>query len=274
MEITFAAGGSIPQLGLGTYPMDDAEAERVIAEAIDMGYRLVDTAFAYRNETGVGRGLRAASVPREQVFVTTKFNRESHSIAGVAQAWEDSCRRLGLDYIDLMLIHWPNPSHDQFVQAWEGLIALREQGKVRHIGVSNFLPEHTDKLIAATGVAPDLDQIEVHPAYSQPLVREYNAGRGIVTQSWSPLAPGTGLLGLPLVTELADKYGCTPGQTVLAWHFALGLSAVPKSSNPARLAENLASQSVVLETADVERLAALQGSNPSARHLDPNSFGH
>ncbi len=271
-QLTFHDGGRIPAIGLGTWPMDDAEAERVVAEAIGLGYRLVDTAFAYGNETGVGRGVKASGVPREQVFLTSKFNREWHSVAGVAEAWEDSARKLGVDYIDLYLIHWPNPDQDRYVEAWEGLVALQQQGKVRHIGTSNFLPEHLERIIAATGVVPVLDQLQVNPRYLQAEARAYNADHGIVTQSWSPLGQGTGLLEQPVVVETAAKAGVTPGELVLAWHLAMGMCTIPKSSDPVRLARNLAAAEIVLDPADVAALCTLDGTEPDIKH--PSSFWH
>ena len=204
-QIPFATSGSIPAVGLGTWPMDDAECETAVASAIDLGYRLVDTAYAYGNEVGVGRGVAASSVPREDVFVTTKFNKEWHSVAGVAETTEASLRRLGLDYLDLLLVHWPNPDQDRYVEAWEGFIAVRDRGLVRHVGVSNFLPEHTERIIAATGVAPELDQLQINPRWTQPAARAFNAEHGIVTQAWRPLGMGGDLLELPAVTGLAAK---------------------------------------------------------------------
>jgi 2,5-diketo-D-gluconate reductase A len=272
MSIAFSTTGAIPTIGLGTWPMDDAEAESVVAQAIDLGYRLVDTAYAYGNETGVGRGVAAASVARDDVFVTTKFNKEWHSRDGVAETTEASLRRLGLDYLDLLLVHWPNPDQDAYVEAWEGLIAVRERGLVRHIGVSNFLPEHIERIIAATGVTPELDQLQINPRWTQPESRAFNAAHGIVTQSWRPLGLGGELLTLPLVVDLADKYGVTPGQLVLAWHVSLGLSATPKSADPVRLALNLAAQDLVLEAADVAALSALDGTEPDV--TSPYTFGH
>ena len=203
MSIAFSTYGSIPTIGLGTWPMDDSRAEVAVASALDLGYRLLDTAYAYGNEVGVGRGLAASGVAREDVFVTTKFNKEWPSIAGVAETTEASMRRLGLDYLDLLLVHWPNPDQDQYVEAWEGLIAVRERGLVRHIGVSNFMPEHIDRLVAATGVTPELDQVQINPRWAQPELRAYNAAHGILTQSWRPLGMGGDLLELPLIVGLA-----------------------------------------------------------------------
>lgn len=270
--VRLADGGQLPRIGLGTWPMDDAEAERVVAEAIDLGYRLVDTAYAYGNETGVGRGLRAGGAAREDVFVTTKLNAHSHSVEGVAQAWADAVGRLGVEYVDLMLIHWPNPWQDRYVEAWEGLVELREQGKVQHIGVSNFLPAHVDRIVAATGVVPVLNQLQINPRYLQPEARAYDDAHGIVTQSWSPLGQGTGLLEVPLLREIADQHACAPGQLVLAWHLHHGLAVIPKSSRRARLVENLDAARIALAPADVARLDALDGTEPDVKH--PESFGH
>ena len=252
--------------------MDDAEAAVVVAEAIDLGYRLVDTAFAYGNEIGVGRGVQASSVPREDVFITTKFNRHSHSVAGVAEAWAESARKLGVEYIDLMLIHWPNPDQDRYVQAWEGLIALREQGKVRHIGVSSFLQEHLDRVINATGVVPELNQLQINPRYLQAETVALDDSVGIVSQSWSPLGQGNDLLADPLFDELAGKYTCTPAQVVLAWHLSYVHSTIPKSSNPERLVQNLRAVDIVLDEADIERINAMDGTEADVKH--PNEFMH
>ena len=272
MAIALLGGGSVPTIGLGTWPMDDADAERGVATAIGLGYRLVDTAYAYGNEVGVGRGVTASGVAREDVFITTKFNKEWHSVDGVAETTHASLPRLGVDYLDLLLVHWPNPAEDRYVQAWEGLVAIRESGLVRHIGVSNFLPEHIDRIVAATGVVPELDQLQINPRWTQPEARAYDAERGIVTQSWRPLGLGGELLELPLVLELADRYGVTPGQLVLAWHGALGLSTTPKSSDPIRLAQNLAAADIVLEDQDVAALSALDGTEPDV--TSPSTFGH
>ena len=262
----------IPALGLGTWPLDDDGAERVVAQALEIGYRLVDTAFAYGNEVGVGRGVRASGLPRDQVFITTKFNGDSHSVDGARIAVERSLEKLGTDYVDLVLIHWPMPWQDRYVQAWEGLVALQGSGLVRHIGVSNFLPDHLDRIIAATGVAPALDQLQINPRWTQPEARAYNAAHGIVTQSWSPLGQGKGLLELPEIVELARAQGLTPAQLVLAWHRALGLVVVAKSSDPGRLRENLAAAELTLPDDVVAALSAMDGTEPHV--LSPLTFGH
>lgn len=272
MNLTFADGGSIPQIGLGTWPLVGDECARVVAEAIAMGYRLIDTAYAYQNENGVGRGIKDSGVAREEIFITTKFNKDDHSVDGVQRAFERSAEALNVDYIDLMLVHWPNPEHNMYVEAWLGLIALQEQGKVRHIGTSNFLPEHLDRIIGATGVTPALDQLQVNPRYSQPEARAYNVAHGIVTQSWSPLGQGNDLLQTPAIVDMAARYDATPAQVVLAWHLALGLGIVPKSSEPVRMRQNLEAGALVLTPEDVAALSALEGTEVSDKH--PSTFGH
>lgn len=271
MDLHLTHGATLPRIGLGTWPMDDAEAERVVAEAVMAGYRLVDTAVNYGNERGVGRGVRASGVPRNQVFVTTKFNRESHSIEGVAAAFEGSAGRLGVDYIDLLLIHWPNPDQGRYVEAWQGLIRLLEQGSVRAIGVSNFTAAHVDRLIEATGVSPDVNQVQLSPRLARREIRAYDAALGIVTQSWSPLGQGNDLLREPVIVGIAELRGCTPGQVVLAWHLAHGLSAVPKSSDPVRLRQNLAAAQMVFAPDEVAALDALDGGEEP---VDSDAFGH
>ncbi len=272
MDFTLADGGRIPAVGLGTWPMGDAEAEVVVARAIDDGYRLVDTAFAYGNEQGVGAGVRASGVPREDIFVTTKFNAHSHSVDGVAQAWEEAATKMQLDYFDLFLVHWPVPWQGRFLEAWEGLVALHATGKVRHIGVSSFLPEHLDPIIAATGVVPVLNQMQINPRYQQLHARAHNAEKGIHTQAWSPLGQGTGLLENPDLVAVAQNYGITVGELVIAWNVHQGMSAVPKSSDPMRQRQNLHAASIVLEQADVDAINAIKAPEPDIKH--PNSFGH
>jgi 2,5-diketo-D-gluconate reductase A len=265
-------GAAMPRIGLGTWPLDDAEAERVVAEALAAGYRLVDTAENYGNENGVGAGLRAGGVPRDEVFVTTKFNRQWHSVDGVAAAFESSAARLGLEYIDLMLVHWPNPDQGRYVEAWQGLVSLLANGSVRAIGVSNFTPEHVSRIISATGVVPDVNQVQLNPRYAQRDTRRYDGLHGIVTQSWSPLGQGNSLLAEPVILAVAARIGCSPAQAVLAWHLARGLAVVPKSADPARLRQNLASALVTLDEAALESLDAMDGLERPEYH--PDAFGH
>ncbi|GAB3647392.1 aldo/keto reductase [Glycomyces tarimensis] len=263
----------MPRLGMGTWPMDDAESERAVAEAIEIGYRLVDTAENYGNERGVGRGLKASGAAREDLFVTTKFNKEWHGVELAADAFERSADRLGLDYIDLLLIHWPNPGQDRYVDAWRGLARLLEQGRLKAVGTSNFKPAHLERIIAETGVVPDLNQIQLSPLTTRDEARTYHAEHGIVTQSWSPIGgSGVDVLKEPLVAELAERYSKSPAQIVLRWHIELGLTAVPKSSNPERLAENLDIFDFSLSSEDVAALSALERGESAA--ADSDSFGH
>jgi len=265
-------GVSIPQIGLGTWPLDDAEVEQAVVAAAGIGYRHIDTAVKYGNETGVGRGLARSGVPREEWFVTTKldgvYQGEDRAVSGL----DDSLQRLGLDYIDLLLIHWPLPQRDQFVSTWETFIRLREAGKARAIGVSNFKPAHIDRLIAETGVVPAVNQIQLSPAIPRHEQRAYDAEHGIVTESWSPIG-GTGdLLAEPVLGRLADKHGRTPGQIVLRWHVQNGLVAIPKSRNPERMAENIAVFDFELDSDDLDALGTLD-EGPDAG-VDSDRTGH
>lgn len=271
--IALPHGASLPRLGLGTWPMDDAEAERVVASAIGLGYRLVDTAENYGNERGVGRGLKASGVPREELFVTTKFNKRWHGVDLAAQACERSADRLGLDYIDLLLIHWPNPAQDRYVRAWQGLVELLEAGRVRAIGTSNFKPAHLDRIVDATGVAPDVNQIQLSPYVTRESARAHHDRHGIVTQSWSPIGgQANEVLGEPVVARLAERHGRTPAQIVLRWHLELGLATIPKSSDPARLAQNIDIFDFSLSPEDVAAISALDRGD--AAGADSDVFGH
>jgi 2,5-diketo-D-gluconate reductase A len=236
---TLNDGTTIPAIGLGTWPMNDSEAERAVAGALELGYRLVDTATNYRNETGVGRGIARGGVPREEVVVTTKLPGRHHGYEETLASFEESRRRLGLEYVDLYLIHWPLPRVDQYVASWRAMIKLREDGLVRSIGVSNFTPEHIGRLEKETGVLPSVNQIEMHPYFPQDELRAFHAGNGIRTESWSPLGRGTDLLGDPAVAGIADALGVAPGQVVLRWHTQLGALPIPKSASPERQRENL-----------------------------------
>ncbi|MGW1347103.1 aldo/keto reductase [Kribbella sp. NPDC002412] len=202
--VTLSGGTSMPRIGLGTSPMDDADAERAVSEALEAGYRLIDTAEDYRNETGVGRAIKGA--PRDEVFVTSKFNKRWHSVDGARTAFEASAEKLGVDYLDLLLIHWPNPDQDRYVEAWQGLIALREAELVRAIGTSNFKPAHLQRLIDETGVAPEVNQVQLSPVWTKTAEREFHQRHGIVTEAWSPLGKGTDLLEQAAVRQIAEAH--------------------------------------------------------------------
>ncbi|PZR54306.1 aldo/keto reductase [Xylanimonas oleitrophica] len=269
--LTLPHGAQIPAIGLGTWPMDDAEAAVAVRSALQAGYRLVDTAENYRNEVGVGRALRDSGVPREEVFLTTKLNREWHSAQGVREAWENSVRRLGVDYLDLFLIHWPNPDQGTYVQAWEGLVRLHEEGKVRAVGTSNFKPAHLARIVEATGFAPDVNQINLNPYATRGASVAANAEHGTVTESWSPIKPAE-MLAEPAIAAAAEAHGVTPAQVVLRWHTQLGYVPIPKSSSPQRQVENLEIFGFTLTDEEITAISAL---DRGEEHVtDSDEFGH
>jgi len=232
-------GVSMPVIGYGTWPIPDRDAESMVGAAVEAGYRLIDTAEMYRNEEGVGRGLRASGVERGDLFVTTKLSQRWHGYQEAQEAFAISCKRLGLDYLDLFLIHWPNPSLGRFVDAWRGMIELLKQERVRAIGVSNFKPSHLQRLIDETGLAPHVNQIQLNPWLSREAEREYHSQHAIVTESWAPIGQDGGLLRDPVIAEMAHARDRTPAQIVLRWHIQLGLIPIPKTARCERLAPNL-----------------------------------
>ncbi|MBO4145347.1 aldo/keto reductase [Kocuria rhizophila] len=232
-------GHEIPQLGFGTYPMDDAEAEALIPEALWRGYRLIDTAVNYGNERGVGQGIRHSGIPRDDLFLTSKIPGRDHGRASVRRSLEETLTRLGTDHLDLYLIHWPNPGVDQYVQTWQEMLAARDEGLVRSVGVSNFLPEHLLRLERETGEMPVVNQVELHPQYQQEALRRFHEEHRILTQAWSPLGRKTDLLQDEWLAEIGRRQGRTPAQVVLRWHVQSGIVPIPKSSNPERMAENI-----------------------------------
>lgn len=272
-SLALNSGGSIPQLGLGTWPLDDAEVEKAVIAAAELGYRHVDTAVKYGNEIGVGRGVAASGVAREDWFVTTKLDGEYQGQDRAVAGLDASLERLGLDYVDLLLIHWPLPARDEFVSTWETFIRLREAGKARAIGVSNFKPAHLDKLIAATGVVPAVNQIQLSPAITRREQRAFDTEHGILTESWSPLGGGSGdLLSSRVLARVAEKHERTPGQIVLRWHIQNGLVVIPKSADPQRMADNLAVFGFELDADDLAALDTLD-EGPDAG-VDSDRSGH
>jgi 2,5-diketo-D-gluconate reductase A len=270
--VTLANGVPMPALGLGTSPMDDEETEATVAAAIRAGYRLIDTAENYRNERGVGRGIRGSGVDRDEVFVTTKSNERWHGFEESQQAFANGAERLGLDRIDLLLIHWPVPKKDRYVEAWRGLVKLLEDGKVRAIGVSNFKPAHLDRLLDETGVAPHVNQVQLDPRIARADQRSYHAAHGIVTESWSPIGQGGDLLAEPTIVDIALRRSKTPAQIVLRWHVQLGLIPIPKTSNPQRLAENIDVFDLELSSDEMDEITALDRHGEGA--VDSDRFGH
>ena len=269
--LTLANGVQMPQLGLGTWPMDDKEATTAVAHALSIGYRLVDTAENYGNERGVGAGLRASGIARDQVFITSKFNREWHSVDGARQACEASLQRLGLDYLDLLLVHWPNPDQNRYVAAFEGLTRLLESGLVRAIGTSNFKLAHLQRLFDA-GMVPHVNQIQLDPYHRRADLEQLHAQRGIVTETWSPIGRGKAMLSDPAITAVAQRHGKTAAQVVLRWQIQHGFVPVPKSSDPLRQAQNLDIFDFALSAADMASLDALDRPDPGM--FDADSFGH
>ncbi|KOG31453.1 aldo/keto reductase [Streptomyces resistomycificus] len=252
---TLNDGSTIPALGLGTWPMDDAQAEQAVRTALETGYRLIDTATNYRNETGVGRGVAGGGVPREDIVVTTKLPGRHHGYEETLASFEESRARLGLDHVDLYLIHWPLPRVDKYVDSWKAMIKLREEGLVRSIGVSNFTAGHIERLEKETGVLPAVNQIELHPFFPQDELRAFHADKGILTESWSPLGRGTTLLDDLAVATVAEAHGVTPGQVVLRWHVQLGAIPIPKSADPQRQRLNLDVSGFELDPAQMATIA-------------------
>ena len=249
-QMTLNDGRSMPQLGMGTYQIPDAQVALVVRKGLDIGFELVDTAALYHNERGVGEAMRGS-----EAFLTTKLWNDRHRDAEAAL--DESLALLGVDAVDLYLIHWPHPSGQAYVDAWRSLVALRDAGKARSIGVSNFLPEHIDAIVDATGVTPAVNQIELHPRVQQRAAREYHEAHGIVTQSWSPLGQGGALLREPAIEQAAAKHGRSAAQVVIAWHLAKGLSVIPKAADAEHLSDNFAALDLTLDDEDIAAIDAL-----------------
>lgn len=269
--LTLANGVTMPLLGLGTWPMNDSEAAVAVANALDMGYRLVDTAENYENERGVGEGIRKSGVSRADVFVTTKFNRKWHSVDGAREACEASLARMGLDYIDLLLVHWPNPDQDRFVEAYQGLVRLLDAGLVRAIGTSNFKPAHLQRLFDV-GLVPHLNQIQLDPYHLRNDLVDIHRAKGIATGAWRPLGCGNAMLADPLITAVAERHGRTTAQVILRWLTQQGFVATPKSADPLRQAQNLDIFGFTLSADEMAVLGTLDRPDPGM--LDADVFGH
>lgn len=250
-------GLTIPAIGYGTGPLDDDTAPELVGLAIETGYRLLDTAARYDNETGVGRGIRESPVDRSELVVTTKLRGDDHGRDAARRALGGSLTRLGLDYVDVYLIHWPLPRLDRYVESWQTMIAMRDEGLIRSIGVSNFTGHQIDRLERETGVVPAVNQIEMHLEWTQPEQRQYDAGRGIVTESWSPLRRGGEILSSPVLASVAASHGVTPGQVTLRWHVQSGVVPIPYSGNAERIGGNFDVFSFELNDAEMRSLATL-----------------
>jgi 2,5-diketo-D-gluconate reductase A len=260
--ITLNDGAKIPQLGLGVWQTPNDGAADAVRAALEAGYRHVDTAAIYENEEGVGEGIRQSGLPRGELFLTTKLWNDRQGYDSALRAFDESLRRLNTDYVDLYLIHWPSPHRGQYVEAWKALVRLKEEGRARSIGVSNFYPDHLERIIAETGVTPVINQVELHPDFQQRALRDTHAALGVATQSWSPLGQGK-LLDHPVIGAIAAKHGRSAAQTILRWHIQSGLIVIPKSVTPSRIRENFQVFDFQLDASDMARLAELD--SPAAR---------
>lgn len=266
------SGSSIPQLGFGTYKVTAADAERVVSDALAAGYRHIDTATMYGNEREVGRALTASGLPREELFVTTKLNNADHTPDSVRPAFERSLDALGLDVVDLYLVHWPMPRTTDMVGRWAAVTELTATGRVRAVGVSNFTADHLRAIIDATGITPAVNQVEINPYFAQAPLRAAHRDLGIVTEAWSPLARGR-VADDPTLCDLAARLDCTPAQLVIAWHLHRGDVVIPKTLSPDRMRENLDAQHLTLTPNVLAAIDSLDrgersGSSPDVVELD------
>jgi 2,5-diketo-D-gluconate reductase A len=269
--ISLNNGTRLPQLGFGVFRVGDAEAVGVVGTALQEGYRSVDSAAGYENERGVGEAIARSGLPRGEVFVTTKLTNHSHGFDRALRAFDGSLELLGLDYVDLYLIHWPRPHHDLYVETWRALEKIYAGGRAKAIGVSNFQIPHLQRLLDETDIVPAVNQIELHPYLTQPELRAFHADHGIVTEAWSPLAKGGRLLADPVVTTIAEKYARTPAQIVLRWHIQLGNMVIPKSVTASRISENIDVFGFELAPDDVDAIADLNTGHRTGP--DPDTFG-
>ncbi|MFF2848927.1 aldo/keto reductase [Streptomyces sp. NPDC058001] len=263
-------GVEMPQLGFGVWQVPDDEAETAVATALDAGYRSIDTAAIYGNEEGTGRAIAASGVARDDLFVTTKLWNADQGYDETLRAFDTSLEKLGLDRVDLYLIHWPTPARNRYIDSYKALEKILADGRAHAIGVSNFEVEHLERLIDATSVIPAVDQIELHPYLQQRAAREYHGEQGITTEAWSPLGSGKGILEVPAIIAIAQKHGRSPAQVVLRWHIQLGNVVIPKSVTPSRIRENIEVYDFELDTEDMAAISAL---NENRRlGLDPSTF--
>ncbi|MFD7612578.1 aldo/keto reductase [Streptomyces sp. NPDC059828] len=269
-SLTLNNGVPMPQLGFGVWQVPDDEAAKVVATALEAGYRSIDTAAIYENEKGTGRALTTSGIARDELFVTTKLWNSEQGYDATLRAFDASLERLGLEYVDLYLIHWPVPAKNAYVDTYKAFEKLLAEGRAKAIGVSNFLPEHLERLLGETSVVPAVNQIELHPQLQQAESRALHAKHGIATEAWSPLGSGRGLLDVPTIVAIARKHGRTPAQAVLRWHLQMGNVVIPKSVTPSRIQENIDILDFELDADDLAAFAALDEN----RRLgpDPDTF--
>jgi 2,5-diketo-D-gluconate reductase A len=268
--ITLNNGVRIPQLGFGVWQVPDDEAERAVNVALEAGYRSIDTAKLYFNEEGVGRALKTSGIPRDELFVTTKLWNDEHDYDTALRAFDGSLERLGLDVVDLYLIHWPVPGQDKYVDAWRALEKIYADGRARAIGVSNFTETNLQRIFETGSIVPALNQVELSPHLAQTPLRAFDAEHGIATEAWSPLGSGHGLLDEPVLGEIGTKYGKTPAQVVIRWHLQLGNVVIPKSVTPSRIRENLDVFDFALDDADMAKVSGLDSGRRTGP--DPATF--
>ena len=268
-SLPLGANEQIPQLGFGVFQVPLRETEEVVATALSVGYRHIDTAAAYRNEAPVGQAVRASGIDRDELFVTTKCWNDDHGYEQAKRACKASLERLELSHVDLYLIHWPVPAHDRYVETWKAFIELQAEGLVRSIGVSNFQPEHLERVIAETGVTPAINQVELHPHFQQVGLRREHERLGILTEAWSPLGQGLELED-PTIAEIAEAHSKTPAQTIIRWHLQLGNVVIPKSATPARIQENFEVLDFDLSDGEMEAIDALDAGTRLGP--DPDTF--
>ncbi|MET7934329.1 aldo/keto reductase [Streptomyces sp. NPDC005322] len=268
--ITLNNGVRMPQLGFGVWQIPDDEAQVAVRNALEAGYRSIDTAAAYENEEGVGKALAASGIARDELFVTTKLWNSDQGYDSTLRAFDTSLTKLGLDHVDLYLIHWPVPGVDKYVETWKAFEKIYAEGRAKAIGVSNFHPAHIQRLLSETSVAPAVDQVELHPHLQQAELRAFNSRHNIVTEAWSPLGQGKGLLEDPKLAAIAAKYGTSPAQVVLRWHIELGNVAIPKSVTPSRIKENIDIFDFELDAEDLSAIGAMDSGDRLGP--DPDTF--
>ncbi len=269
-SLTSGSGVDVPAIGLGTFRLRGERGVDAIVRALGMGYRLLDTAASYDNEGTVGRAVRSSGVPREEILVSSKIQGRYQARASALESVQESLLRTGLDYIDLFLIHWPNPRRDLYVEAWESLLEARERGYIRNLGVSNFLPEYLERLQRETGELPVVNQIEMHPYFPQLDQLAVHERMGIVTEAWTPLGRGNELLDDPVIQGIAKAHGWSAAQCVLRWHAQLGAVPLPKAESPERQKENIDSFEIgLLDEAEVAAISALGRPDGRTSDQDP-----
>lgn len=269
--ISLNSGHSIPQLGFGVFQVPPPQTAQVVTTALQTGYRSIDTAAAYRNEEGVGAAVAQSGIPRGELYITTKLQNPGQGYDSTLSEFDTSTAKLGLDYLDLYLIHWPIPAKDQYVDTWRAFEKLHADGRIRSIGVSNFQVAHLERLAAECDIVPAVNQIELHPFLQQAELRRYHADHGIATEAWSPLAQGGEFLQNSTLTGLGQKYGKSPAQVILRWHVQLGNIVIPKSVTPSRIAENFDIFGFELADDDMQAIASLDAGHRTGP--DPDTFG-